>query len=210
MQQLLKLTEFLAPYGTHAYFFMLAILLACGFGLPMPEDIVLISGGILASRGICDLYWTNVACLVGVLLGDGIVFMLGRNFGERIKRTWPFRKILNEKTEKKAKDFFERYGDKVIFMARFMPGLRMPIFMSAGIYRVKSWKFFALDGFAAIISVPIWVHAGFFFGANLEVLEKRIKQLQFGLYLILGIILVLVVSYIFLKRRLLNKELSRT
>lgn len=210
MQHLLKLTEFLAPYGAHAYFFMVAILVACGFGLPMPEDIVLISGGILASRGICDLYWTNVACLAGVLVGDGIIFMLGHHYGTRIKKLWPFRKILNEVAEKKAKEFFRRYGDKVIFMARFMPGLRMPIFLSAGTYQVSPWKFFLLDGVAAFISVPVWIHAGFYFGSNLEILEKRIKQLQIGIYLVLAVVIVLIVTYMLIKRRLLQRDLTNT
>ena len=172
----------------------------------MPEDVVLISGGILASRGICDLYWTNVACLTGVILGDGIIFFLGRYNGVRIKGLWPFRKILNERSEGKVKDFFGRYGDKVIFMARFMPGLRMPIFMSSGIYHVSPWKFFLLDGLAAMISVPVWVHAGFYFGANLEVLEHRLKQLQLGFYLLLAVIIMLIVSYVLIKRKLMSKK----
>ena len=205
MQQLINLTNFLVPYGAHSYFVMFAILLACGFGLPMPEDIVLITGGILASRGVCDLYFTIVITLFGVLVGDGIIFFLGRHQGDRIKKTWPFSKILNPKTEDRAKNFFAKYGDKVIFMARFMPGLRMPIFLSAGAYQVKPWKFLLLDGFAALISVPVWVHVGFVFGTNLELLEKRIKQLQLGLYLVLGVLFVLFISYVFLKRRLLRR-----
>jgi membrane protein DedA with SNARE-associated domain len=50
-----------------------------------------------------------------------------------------------------------------------MPGLRAAIFMSAGISKKVSFlRFFLMDGFAAIISVPIWVYLGYFFASNFD------------------------------------------
>lgn len=200
MRLLLDLLDILTPYGTYSYFVMFGILLACGFGFPMPEDIVLISGGILASRGITHFGAVHAVCMAGVLCGDCIVYYMGRRFGPQIKSKGIFKKIINENIDRRVSEVMHKYGDKVIFMARFMPGLRTPVFMTCGIYQVKPWKFFLLDGAAAIISVPLWIYVGYVFGKNLEDLEMKIKQFQTGIYSILGIIIVSFIAYNIYKR----------
>lgn len=205
MRLLIDLLAFLTPYGNYSYYVMFGILIACGFGFPMPEDIVLISGGILASRGITDFWVVNAVCMAGVLLGDGTVFFLGRRFGPAIKSKGIFRKIVNDRIDQKVAHIMQRFGDKVIFMARFMPGLRTPIFMTCGIYQVKPWKFFLLDGLAAIISVPLWIYVGYFFGKNLETLEVRIKQFQYGIYGVLVAAVAGFIAYSLMKKRTLRK-----
>lgn len=206
MKRLTKFITFLTPYGTHSYFVMFGVLIACGFGFPMPEDIILVTGGILASRQVTTFWTTVFVCMAGVILGDGVVYTLGRILGKRVKQTWLFRRLLSPQMDTRIEEVFERWGTKVIFMARFMPGLRMPIFMSSGIYRVPAWKFFALDGFAALISVPTWIYVGYFFGANLDVLERKIRDLQTGLYTILGLTIAAMAVFVIIKNRI-NKAL---
>ncbi|MEZ4741893.1 MAG: DedA family protein [Bdellovibrionota bacterium] len=202
MELIINLLDLLTPYGVHSYLIMFAILVGCGFGFPMPEDVVLITGGLLASRGIVSVEMTFVVTMLGVLVGDGIVFFLGRKAGPNIKKTRIFKKVLSDDNDKKISRIFNQYGDKVIFIARFLPGLRMPIFLTTGIYKVKPWKFFALDGFAAIISVPVWIYVGFVFGKNLEVLQEKISQTTYGLYAVLSCIIVIGFVIWFVKKRI--------
>lgn len=201
MQILIDLLAFLTPYGTHSYFVMFGILIACGFGFPMPEDVVLISGGILASHAVTNFWGVVVVCMAGVLMGDGIVFSLGRYFGPSIKKKGIFKKIFTEKVDQRAESIIRKYGDKVVFMARFMPGLRTPVFLTCGIYQVKPWKFLLLDGTAALISVPLWIYVGFVFGQNLEELEAKIRDVQFGLYAGLAALIAVFVIVALFKRR---------
>jgi membrane protein DedA with SNARE-associated domain len=205
MEILYKLLEFLTPYGTYSYFVMLAILLACGFGLPIPEDITLVTGGILAARGICDFWIVLLVGMTGVLAGDSFVFILGRTLGPAVKQRALFKRIVPDRVDERVKGIVQKYGDKVIFMARFMPGLRTPIFLTCGIYHVRFWKFFLLDGTASIISVPVWTFVGYLFGKNLEELEHRIRQFQFGLYALLVVLVVVFVTLTLLKRRALKR-----
>lgn len=205
MRALIDLLAFLTPYGTHSLIVIFAILLACGFGLPMPEDIILISAGILASREIIDLHQTHVICFLGVILGDSIIYLLGMKLGPQLKNRGPFKKILTPERNERVAEIFRKYGTKVIFMARFMPGLRMPIFLTSGMFHVKWWVFLGLDGFAALISVPVWVYLGYLFGANLEELEKMTRQFQVGLYSVLGLIVIGFVVTILIKRRRKNR-----
>jgi membrane protein DedA with SNARE-associated domain len=205
MRALLYLLQLLTPYGTHSYFVMFGILIACGFGLPMPEDVVLITGGMLASRGITDFWLVNAICLAGVLIGDGTIFYIGYHYGARIKSKGIFGKILTDSREKAVTRIFDKYGDKVIFMARFMPGLRTPVFLTTGIFHVRPWRFIVLDGLAALISVPLWIWVGYVFGQNLEELEKKIKQFKFGIYSVLALVIFVFVVYSLIKRRALKK-----
>lgn len=183
---------------------MFGFLIACGFGFPMPEDIILISGGILSARGICDFWLTFLVTMAGVMIGDGIIYLFGRFAGDRVKKSWLYRRVMTENMDEKTKNFWKKYGDRVIFMARFMPGLRMPIFLTSGIYKVSAAKFFLLDGFAAIISVPVWIWVGYVFGHNLELLGQKIKQFQFGIYGVLLIVILFFVVIYFTKKKLIH------
>ncbi|MBP6217171.1 MAG: DedA family protein [Oligoflexales bacterium] len=201
MNLIIELLARLTPYGTQAYFIMFSILVICGFGLPMPEDVVLITGGILSARHVTEFWPTIFVTLAGVLLGDGVVFTIGKRIGPKIKQTRGFQWIVQEEREKKIMSWFNRYGDKVIFFARFAPGLRMPLFLTAGAYQVPTWKFFMLDGLAALISVPVWVWVGHFFGSNLELLEEKMKHIQMGLYGVLGGVVGLGLLIWFLRQK---------
>jgi membrane protein DedA with SNARE-associated domain len=202
MKLLIDLLHFIQPYGIYSYAVIFGVLLACGFGLPMPEDITLVVAGILAARDVIDFNISVVVCMAGVLIGDGTIFYLGSRYGTKLRGTKFFSFILPERRDIAVKAIFDNYGDKVIFMARFMPGLRTPLFFATGSYHVPFWKFLLLDGFAAIISVPLWVYVGYLFGANLEELETVIKKAQFGVYAaLIGLIAVFVAAW-YAKKRL--------
>ena len=201
MSLIIQLLDYLTAYGSYAYVFMFVILLACGFGLPIPEDIILITGGILSARGVCDVYITFLVTFLGVMIGDGTVFSIGKMFGPKLKPTRFYKAILPPHREETVRGWFQKHGEKVIFFARFAPGLRTPLFMTAGMYRVPYWKFLAFDGFAALISVPFWIWLGFVFGSNLELLGKKIHEAQFGLYGVLALILVGMIGLFFLKKK---------
>ena len=78
-----------------------------------------------------------------------------------------------------------------------LPGLRAPIYLIAGVTGVPFRIFFGLDGFAALISVPIWIFMGNWFGQNLDEALEFAKEAH--IYLIIGVI-VLISGYILYKR----------
>lgn len=136
------------------------VLLLCGLGLPMPEDIVLIAAGAL---GVLDgRPWIEVSALMyaGVMGGDSMIFMAGRYFGTRIRAAPWFQRIFPHAKQEKVEVLFERHGSTGLFLGRFLPGLRAPIFFTAGSMKVSYWKFLFFDGFAALVSVPFFVWLG--------------------------------------------------
>jgi membrane protein DedA with SNARE-associated domain len=136
------------------------VLLLCGLGLPVPEDIVLIAAGAL---GVLDERpWIEVSALMyaGVMGGDSIIFFAGRFFGAKLRSAPWFQRVFPSGKQDKVEALFHKHGATGMFLGRFLPGLRAPIFFTAGSMRVGYLKFLFFDGFAALISVPVFVWVG--------------------------------------------------
>ncbi len=164
-----KIIEFLSALsGFHAYGLILGVLFVCGMGVPIPEDITLITAGLLAGQGKISFAGAMIVGFFGVLVGDTILFLVGQRFGRRVF-TWPvFNKIFTEARIVKAELQIMTHAKKICFTARFMPGLRAPIFLTAGIMKVPFKTFFFQDGLAALLSVPVWIYLGYWFSDNID------------------------------------------
>ncbi len=200
----LMLDFLLGFYGPTPYILLFCILLACGFGLPIPEDITLFAGGVLSYYGICNVYVMIVVCLAGVLIGDSIVFWLGHHYGRKLTRVWFFKKILTEERLELVRHKFADRGNRMIFAARFMPGLRTPVFFSVGTLHVPFRVFFFYDGLAALISVPAIVGAVYYFGDQLEKVVDSIKKVEHGILALIALAILAFVAKRYLSRRKLN------
>ena len=175
-------------YGYLAVFVMLLI---CGFGVPIPEDVTLVTGGVIAGLGYADVHTMFAVGMAGVLVGDGLVFTTGRLQGERVMRWRPVQRIMTPERFAAAQGAFARYGRWVMFVARFLPGLRTPVFLTAGITRRVSFgTWFLMDGLAALISVPIRVYLGYFGAQNWDWMFTILHRFQYGIFALLGVGLV--------------------
>ncbi len=206
MFELPQLIELFQTYGYEAVFL---ILLLCGFGLPVPEDITLVAGGVICGLGDTDVHTMFLVSMAGVLVGDSTMFTLGRLLGERFLRIGPIKRLITPARYQTIQERFTTHGLWFLFFARFMPGLRSPIFVVAGVTkRVPFWKFIAIDGFAALISVPIWVYLGYFGAHNLDTLIETVKKSQIKLLIGILILIVLVLVIRHIKKRFLGPVTS--
>lgn len=182
------LVSFFTDYG---YWAVLFVLIICGFGVPIPEDITLVSGGIIAGLypENVNVHLMFVVSMFGVLLGDSVMYWLGRIYGVKILRFKPVRRVINLKRLRMVRQKFEQYGNRVLFTARFLPGLRAPIYTISGITRRVSYtRFVLIDFFAAVISVPIWVYLGYYGANNREWLMAQVKTGQNGIFIAIGLL----------------------
>lgn len=190
-------------YGPTPYLIIFGILLACGLGLPIPEDITLFAGGLMAYYGVTRLDLMILVSLVGVILGDSMVYYLGHHYGRRLTQFWFFRKLLPEDRLNEVSKQFKKRGRKILFVARFMPGLRAPIFFSAGTLHVPYRQFLLFDGGAALLSVPLIVGAVYFFGDQLDKVVRTIQHIEHGLiFVVIAAILLVVAKWYYTHRKL--------
>ncbi len=163
------MTVLVSAYIQHfTYLGLLVILLLCGMGLPLPEDVALLAGGFLVHRGIIHYPITLAVSLVGVVGGDNTLFFLGRRFGTGLVSYlglgWPG----SRRQIGWLKGFMHRHGHRAILYARFLMGVRALVYLTAGSLGVNPLRFFLYDAVGALVSVPLVVTLGYVFGNELE------------------------------------------
>ena len=203
------IVENLTDFGYWNYIFAFIILILCGFGVPIPEDITLVAGGLVSGLKATNVWIMLGVCFAGVLMGDASMYTIGRIFGYRILQIKFMRRFITPERFESVQAQFEKYGIWVLFAARFMPGLRSPIFMAAGMsQRVPFAHFIIMDGLAALISVPVWVFIAYYCAESLEDLIKNINSAQSVMhYVILAIVLIsiFIVTKAYIKKKAKKK-----
>ena len=168
------------------------MLITCGLGVPLPEDVPLITGGYLVGRG-GNLPLMIFTGLAGILIGDTIIFRAGQTYGERLLESRIGRHISGERVQRTI-HLFEKHGPKFIMAARFVPGLRAVTYFVAGTTGVPYWKFLLYDGIAACVSAPAWVILGWW--ARKHNMFRRALALSHRAELVLlGVIALVAVTW---------------
>jgi membrane protein DedA with SNARE-associated domain len=163
------LLGFISSYIEHfTYLGLFVILTLCGLGLPMPEDIPLLVGGFLAHKGVTRYPFTLIVALLGVIAGDNSLYFIGRGVGAKLLSRFRLKRAGAENQTDRMHTFMHRHGHLAIFYARFFPGFRALVYLSAGSFRVPPSRFFFADLAGAAISVPVVVTLGYVFGDQLE------------------------------------------
>src|SRR4029077_3376367 len=121
------------------YFGIFIALVAAGVGFPIPEEIPVVTGGVLVGNNQDELRWWIMlpVCIAGVVISDGLLYSIGRLWGPRLlEYRWIKSRLLTEDRLNRIEDNFRRYGVKILLFARFLPAIRSPIFITAGLMRV--------------------------------------------------------------------------
>jgi membrane protein DedA with SNARE-associated domain len=176
------------------YAAIIGVLFLCGMGLPLPEEVPILTSAVLSQSGHLRPWWALGACMFGVMAGDSLMYYLGRRWGGHLLEHRLSRKLLTAERQQQIEVYFARYGARIIFAGRFLPGLRAPLFLSAGTLRVPFWVFFLMDGAAALLSIPLSFWLAYFFTDKLqEFLNLRDKVHYWGIGLVvLGLLAWLV------------------
>jgi membrane protein DedA with SNARE-associated domain len=200
------LVDFLLNFhGPTPYFLVFGILLLCGLGIPIPEDITLFAGAVLAYYGIADVYLMILVSFVGVMVGDSFIFWLGSKYGRKLTKKGVFAKLLPEDRLDLVRKRLDKQGNKLIFFARFMPGFRAPIFFSAGTLHLPFKVFFFYDGLAALISVPAIVGLIYYFGDSLDWIVRIIQRAEYGIVIVIFSALFAVIGKWYITHRKLKR-----
>lgn len=192
-----RLFEYLTDLsGGVAYLLIFGILVACGLGFPLPEDIPLIATGYLIWDKTMTWFGGITVTLLGVVIGDSILFYIGKQLGDTIlnKRKKP---LFSPKRVRRARAYFRKYGPKVVFFARFVAGLRAVVFFMAGSMHMKYRTFILLDLFAALLSVPLWIVGGYYlghyFGSEISSLLLKLKEIKLVVTIVISVLITAVV-----------------
>ena len=131
--------EIVSTYGLPALF--LSVMLESA-GLPVPGETALIVASVLATRGFFRLSSVIAVAAVAAVAGDNVGYWIGRRGGRQLLERWPPLARYADRVLPPAERFFAAHGGKSIFLARFMPVLRVAGAFTAGVARMDWRRFF--------------------------------------------------------------------
>ncbi len=157
------------------------------------EDLACIAAGVLASQGRIELFPAIVACAVGIFIGDTLTFLAGRVLGRRALKWKITSYFLSEEAVEKSSRWMARQGMKTVFTSRFVFGTRLPLYFGAGVLKTSFWRFALYFSLAVAVWTPVVVILTYKIGA------EAVKMSLFNQNLWLGLLLLVVVFYIFFR-----------
>jgi membrane protein DedA with SNARE-associated domain len=185
--------QFVAQLG---YLGIALILILGGLGLPIPEEAPVILAGVLSRNGSMLPLLAFATCLIGVLIGDFVVYFLGYYHGEKVLSLPVTRRLLTRGREAQIKGYFHRHGFKILVLGRFAVGFRTAAYLTAGILKLPPLKLFLTDLVAASLSTSLMFGLAFIFAQRIQ---SGIREVQQWFTLALAVGLAVWLSYRFYK-----------
>lgn len=187
--------------GRYHYEAAFVVLLLCGIGLPLPEEVTLIGSGILLYKGHVEFWRITAVCSAAILIGDSIPFWLGRKYGMAALRIRWVSKVLHPERFAKIEQRFKEHGNWATFAFRFFAGLRIPGYFIAGAFGMSYPRFLALDALGVLVSVPASIWLGRFFGEQTDKFKETVHDLHLVLAFVVIALLLIVVARAWIKKR---------
>jgi membrane-associated protein len=178
------LANIIGQYGAWTYAILFGVIfMETGFVVTpfLPGDSLLFAAGTFAALGSLNIVLVVGLMIVAAVAGDTVNYWIGHALGDR---AYDIRWIKKEYLDR-THAFFEKYGGKTIFLARFVPIVRTFAPFVAGIGRMSYGYFLTYNLVGGIVWVLLFTLAGFFFG-NIPFIQKNFE------YVILAIILISV------------------
>ena len=166
------------------------------------ETTVLV-GGIFSKLGFMNLCMVMLYAFAGTFVGDCTFFTIGRCFGKNLIERFEFLR----KRVPLANKVIRTYGNFIIFMIRFLVGIRGVVLILLGCTNLKVSKFLAFSILNSVAWSILISLIGFAFGEVVFAVVGDIKQYE---KIIVPIVLVLVIVLILIYRHVVKEKEEKT
>jgi len=178
------LAELAATYGTWIYG-ILFVIVFCETGLVatpiLPGDSMLFAAGAVAATNPEALspHLMILILLFAPFLGDNVNYWVGNKLGQKVFSK-PKSLFFNPEYLNRTHKFYEKYGPKMVIIARFVPIVRTFAPFVAGIGKMHYPKFILMSSIGSLLWVPTFIYAGYFFG-GIPFIKKNFTLVIFGI-----------------------------
>ncbi|GAB5408840.1 MAG: hypothetical protein BalsKO_12050 [Balneolaceae bacterium] len=150
------------------------------------EDLTCIGTGLMIARGLIGFWEGTLACLLGIFIGDILLFLVGKWLASSTIHKAPFNWLIKEKDIQKSYHWFEAKGPAIIIASRFIPGTRFPTYVSAGAIGASFWMFILYFGIASLIWTPALVGLAVLLGKQMVSYFELYQE--YALFVLLGVL----------------------
>lgn len=148
-----------ARYG---YWAVLAVVAGDGVFPVLPGETAIVAAAVLAADGTLSLPLVILAGAVGAVIGDSTAYWIGRGGGGPIKRG--VTRIAGAERLEAAERMVRRQGPALVFVGRFLPGIRIAINLSCGAGQMAYGRFLFFDALGAVVWSSQAALLGYFAG----------------------------------------------
>jgi len=181
------ITSVISQIGYIGVFFLMVLESAL---IPIPSEVIMPFSGFLVATGQFDIFYVLVAGTVGNLVGSVIAYYIGTHVGRNLVLRYGKYVLIDEKHLDLADRWFQKFGDKIIFVSRNLPAVRTYISLPAGITKMNIFKF---SIYTLIGSIP-WnfalLYAGVLLGKNWETILEYTTILD--VIVVIGVVAFIV------------------
>jgi membrane protein DedA with SNARE-associated domain len=156
----------------HGYLLIFAVVLAEAIGLPVPAALALVAGGAAAAARSLILPEALTVALTAMLLGDTLLFILGRYMGWSLLGLLCRLSVNPESCVLRSAESFYKRGKTTLLIAKFIPGVNTMAPPLAGSMRMPFRQFLRLDFAGASLYILAYGGLGFVFRDFLAALTR--------------------------------------
>lgn len=174
--------------------------------IPIPSEVTMPFSGYLAQTGVLNVWMVilvgTIANLVGSLVGYYIGYFLEETVLLNLIRKYGKFVLIDEHEYHRANKWFDKYGDKIIFISRLLPGIRTIISLPAGMFKMDMKKFIIYTTVGCLIWSALLTYIGVVLGENWNSLEPIYRKFEI---VIVVLLVVAVIWYVDHKLKLRKK-----
>jgi membrane protein DedA with SNARE-associated domain len=197
------ITSIISNLGYGGIFFLMILESAL---IPIPSEVIMPFSGFLVSVGKLGSVGVVLAGSFGNLVGSIATYYLGVRVGRAAIIKYGKYVLFKKKHLEYTERLFEKYGDKIVFIGRLLPGIRTYISLPAGIGLTGIVKFAVYTFAGSLIWNALLTYAGIELGIN----WKHIDKYSGYLYTTAIVSTIAIILWIFYNRRRGNKSKTTT
>ena len=190
----------ISEYG---YFGMFLAMILEAVIIVIPSELILATGGILASKNIFSFFGALLTGIIGSVFCAIIIYLMGYFGGRPFIDKYGKYFFMKKEDIEKAEDWFQKYGMLASFIGRNFPIVRTFISLPIGMMHLSFWPFVLYTTLGSIPWTFAFVYVGYSLGNNWTILQEYTSRLKVPIYILL---FLLVVRYIYRKVKKRNSH----
>lgn len=183
---------FVESHGLVAIF--LTMVLESAF-VPIPSEIVVPLGGVLAARGSVQLWEVVAVATLANLVGSVVIYLIGFYGGRGLILRYGSRVRLSQRHLDAADRWFAGRGQTAVFVTRMLPGVRSFISLPAGVARMPFGRFALLTTAGSIPWNLALAYMGYVLGANWERLQGYFHRSTLVFYALSACVAIALIAW---------------
>jgi len=176
------------------YIAILVLMIAESACIPIPSELIMTFGGVLAATGKLNLALVILMGSVGNIIGAYIAWAVGRTGGRALVLRYGRYVFLRVNDLERAERWFAKRGQAAVFFGRLLPVVRTFISLPAGVAEMEPLRFGIYTFLGSVPFVGLLAGVGYAVGSNYQTFVKYIQDLG---YLIAVAIVILVIVFVY-------------